>query len=493
MGKKYCCVPLCSNTSATILQDGTKVKLHRVPGSKDKNEVRKAWVLRLKTVRANLNVTEETRVCSVHFEGGVCKENAVPTLFPSKPPPKEPKQRRQLIRQPLQDLQSTNCHKSDQNEPGDAVPDHNAEIPLPETDSPLKKPQTVEIGIQVGVSFKEYRTSEAQTESASTCDSEMQAEMPAITVEDLRGQDDKVRFYTGFVSFAMMMCMFTNLLKHGADRLTYWEGQKRFNPGEKKTYHQDNTRKTGKQRKLRPEDEFLMCCIRMRLGTLQEHLADMFCVSVTTVSRVLNTWINFMFDHCRSLVAWPTREQILWNLPKHFTGYNSSRIVVDCTEFFTEKPSSLVAQWHTWSDYKHNNTFKVLIGVSPSGMVTFVSRLWGGHASDRHITQHGDLLARLEPGDSIMADKGFTVGDLLPPGIGLNMPPRIPGIRQMTSKEFFQTQSIASARIVVEMKMEQIKNYRVLQGTLPLSESHLAEQLIMICAAFTNLLPPLLK
>ena len=116
-----------------------------------------------------------------------------------------------------------------------------------------------------------------------------------------------------------------------------------------------------------------------------------------------------------------------------------------------------MAQWQTWAKYKHNNTFKVLIGVSPSGMVTFVSRLWGGHASDRHITDQDSLMAILEPGDTIMADKGFTVGDLLPPGIALNMPPRIPGIRQMTSKEFFQTQSIASARIVVEMEMEQIK------------------------------------
>ena len=29
----------------------------------------------------------------------------------------------------------------------------------------------------------------------------------------------------------------------------------------------------------------------------------------------------------------------------------------------------------------------------------------------------------------------------------------------MTSKEFYKTQGIASARIVVDMKMEQLKNY----------------------------------
>ena len=78
----------------------------------------------------------------------------------------------------------------------------------------------------------------------------------------------------------------------------------------------------------------------------------------------------------------------------------------------------------------------------------------------------------------IMADKGFTVEDILLVGVELNMPPRIPGHRQVTLKEFCKTQDIASARIVVEMKMEQLKNYRILSGSLPLSEAHLAEQMV---------------
>lgn len=92
-----------------------------------------------------------------------------------------------------------------------------------------------------------------------------------------------------------------------------------------------------------------------------------------------------------------------------------------------------------------------------------------------------------------MADKGFTTEDILPVGFEINMPPRIPGQRQMTAKEFYQTQGIASARIVVEMKMEQFKNYRILSGILPLSEAHLAEQMVFLCLVWTNLLPPLMK
>lgn len=49
------------------------------------------------------------------------------------------------------------------------------------------------------------------------------------------------------------------------------------------------------------------------------------------------------------------------------------------------------------------------------------------------------FLPLLESGDIILADKGFTIGDLLPGPIGLNMPPFIASNAQMTQKEFFKT------------------------------------------------------
>ncbi len=103
------------------------------------------------------------------------------------------------------------------------------------------------------------------------------------------------------------------------------------------------------------------------------------------------------------------------------------------------------------------------------------------------------IIPRIEPGMVIMADKGFTIEDLLPENVYLNMPPWIPSARPMTESEVFRTQHIASARTVVEMKMEQAKNYKCLQSVLPLTEAHLIEQIAFLCFAWTNLLPPLFK
>jgi hypothetical protein len=60
-----------------------------------------------------------------------------------------------------------------------------------------------------------------------------------------------------------------------------------------------------------------------------------------------------------------------------------------------------------------------------------------------------------------MADNGFTIDDSLPSDIGLNIPPRVSTKCQMSSSEFSKTVHIVSAIIVVEMKMEQLKNYQI--------------------------------
>ena len=98
-----------------------------------------------------------------------------------------------------------------------------------------------------------------------------------------------------------------------------------------------------------------------------------------------------------------------------------------------------------------------MVSVSPNGLVAYISRLWCGNVSNRYIVENDGFLPKLVPTDIIIADRGFTVQDILPVGVELNMPPRIPGHRQMTSKDY-KTQGIASVRIVVEMKMEQLKN-----------------------------------
>ena len=67
-----------------------------------------------------------------------------------------------------------------------------------------------------------------------------------------------------------------------------------------------------------------------------------------------------------------------------------------------------------------------------------------------------------------MVDKGFTVEDLLPLGVSLNIPP-FWGSKpwQISPQEVAETQSIASLRIHVEREIKKIKNFHILDSIVP--------------------------
>ena len=68
----------------------------------------------------------------------------------------------------------------------------------------------------------------------------------------------------------------------------------------------------------------------------------------------------------------------------------------------------------TNSSYRHRNTWKILVGVAPNGVITFVSKAYPGPTSDKKIVEHSEVLKQMVPGDLILADKGFLIKNLLP-------------------------------------------------------------------------------
>ena len=93
--------------------------------------------------------------------------------------------------------------------------------------------------------------------------------------------------------------------------------------------------------------------------------------------------------------------------------FGTTRIILDATEVKMTKPGKLSEQSSTWSSYKNANTAKTMVGISPKGVVTYVSPAYGGSTSDRQIIERSELLedGKFEAGDSIMADRGIMVNN----------------------------------------------------------------------------------
>ncbi|XP_008187147.1 uncharacterized protein LOC103310485 [Acyrthosiphon pisum] len=188
----------------------------------------------------------------------------------------------------------------------------------------------------------------------------------------------------------------------------------------------------------------------------------------------------------------PSRYKNKACLPNAFKLFPNCRVIIDCTEMYTSVyiSQSMNIQRDTYSSYKHRNTWKVLIGIAPNGVVTFVSSLYPGSTSDKIITLKSGILEQLIPGDVVMADKGFLIGDILPPGVSLNIPPFL-DTPQFTPQQIIQTESIAKARIHIERAIQRIKCYKILDF-IPFTMLKQAEYIFKVVAALTNLHRPLL-
>ena len=167
---------------------------------------------------------------------------------------------------------------------------------------------------------------------------------------------------------------------------------------------------------------------------MEQDLSVRFNCSISTVSRKIVTWANFLYFVLGRIPIWLSKATINRHMQDCFKElYPNTRVIIDCTEIKTQQPSSLVLNSQLYSHYKGGNTFKCLIGIAPHGAVTFISSLYTGCMSDVEITKYSGILDLLEPGDDVMADKGFTLRKTFEEkGVTLNIPPFLSSKRQFT-------------------------------------------------------------
>ena len=303
--------------------------------------------------------------------------------------------------------------------------------------------------------------------------------------------DKKMNFYTGLQSIKLFETLY-KLLSPYVTQINYWRGQKRVIS----TRIKRQTFAKSTKKKITPKDELLLTLMRLRLGCLNEDLADQFCISPTICSNIFKTWMSFLAQTVGKLVTWLPKENILENLPKVYrdAGHHQLRCIIDCSEVFIERPKSLENQAVTWSDYKSHNTIKFLIGISPTGFVTFISDCYGGRASDKFICNDSGFFDNLDPYDEIMADRGFQIQEeLIMNFCKLSVPPGARVKAQLTKKETNKTKDIANLRIHVERAINRIKTYRILKNIFPISMLHSVDDIVKVCGGLCNLKPLLFQ
>ena len=204
-----------------------------------------------------------------------------------------------------------------------------------------------------------------------------------------------------------------------------------------------NSNKRGPKRKLNVTQELIMVFLKLHLNLTQFFISDLFGISQTLCSQIITTWLKALSTLFCELIYRPSKEQIKSCLPKSFQDLvPTARSIIDCSEFHIETPNSLDVQAATWSDYKQHNTVKCLIDITPTGSIQYISRSWGGRTSDQHIVLQSGWLNTVEPGDTVLADRGFPIAEeLLIRHARLYIPPGARGGGPNESKKRYENKN----------------------------------------------------
>ena len=454
----FCVVPGCSKRS----NREKDLSYYRLP-LKDK-KLLQIWIYKIG--RKNLPLNGNSRVCSEHFEPNSARGRCLlPGEYPTLKLPEITKAEKQRRPPPTKRV-TVPLHENHNS-------DHEEQRGMEQL---TVKSHDIEVQVDLHVDDTRIVNLEAEIEALK-----LKLHTSALRLSNICNSDSKIQFYTGFHNYCTLMALY-KLLGPAVNCLNYWGSEIK---GDTKSIQ-------GRHRSLTPTEEFFMVLVRLKLGLFEQDLAYRFGISVSTVSRICITWISFLYVKLKELPLWPCRDMVQANMPQSFKKlYPSTRVIIDCTEIFVDMPSLPLIQQMTFSSYKNHNTYKVLIGISPGGAVTFVSKLFPGAISDKQLTLKSGLLKLLERGDSVMADRGFDIQDQLTPlGVRLNIPAFSKGKVQFSNEELIETRRIATLRIHVERAMERIKNYHILDRNIPHSLNNIAEQIVTVCAILTNFMPP---
>jgi hypothetical protein len=129
-----------------------------------------------------------------------------------------------------------------------------------------------------------------------------------------------VHLFTGFESFGHFLYLYQCIMP-AAEQLLY------------------------KSRQLDCKDELFLFLVKLRQDKEEAELAYLFGISLATVSRVFNTWLNFLFYQFQDLDLFIPKDLVDKFMPDGFREkFPDTRIILDATEIKINKPSNVKDQ-----------------------------------------------------------------------------------------------------------------------------------------------------
>ncbi|XP_047224703.1 uncharacterized protein LOC124870209 isoform X2 [Girardinichthys multiradiatus] len=295
----------------------------------------------------------------------------------------------------------------------------------------------------------------------------LKGEFTEIKLTELFLQGEKkVKYYTGLQShstFQVLLRYIKPFLPQGVTKLTHFQ-------------------------------MVLLTLMSLKLNFPMDRISHLFNVHPETAIAAFEDTVAALYARMSSLVHWPDRERVWVSMPRLFveTFGGQLTVVVDCFEV-SAKTLSNIESWD-----QHSRTVKYVTGITPQGVISFISRGRSGCSSDIEVTESCGLLDKLLLGDIVLAGRGFNVEESVSMMCAEVKASSPDGCRELDLKTTEETRQLAHLRDHVKRIIGAVCNtFKILSSNVPVRMVEPCEgesvtfldKVVTVCCALINLCP----
>ncbi|XP_041847555.1 uncharacterized protein LOC121643965 isoform X1 [Melanotaenia boesemani] len=360
-----CCAVGCTN------RQGHKpgISFYRIPKNPER---RRQWIAAIN--RKSWEPTALSRLCSEHFLNGQKSDNPlspnyVPTVFAHTKSPQKRKaitnlnnfQRREAMkkrkRQEGEHRQAAKQLSMDKDTLSIGLQDDGHEDGIADEDAVIGDCQaslSSSVMCQTEMSSEDISSLLFECQQLQKENTELKEKIRCLDLfeqNSFENKDEKVKALTGLPNFQVLMAVFS-FMKPSLSNMS----------------------------NLTCFQQLMLTFLKLKLNVSFTFLSYLIGAHTSTVSKVFTNVINILNERLVPVsVVWPERENVQISLPMCFRkSFKRCMAIIDCFEINTEKPKDLKARAQTYSQYKSHNTMKYLIGITPQGVISFISKGWVG-------------------------------------------------------------------------------------------------------------------
>jgi hypothetical protein len=141
-----------------------------------------------------------------------------------------------------------------------------------------------------------------------------------------------------------------------------------------------------KSRVLTDKDQLVLYFMKLKTRLSFIAISTIMNVHHTTASKSFCHTLNAHFEVARKYLWYLTGDEVKATLPDSFKlHYPNTRVIIDASETKIQCPCAVNSSVLCYSHYKSNHTCKWLVGIAPCGLITFMSRAFGGRVTGKDI------------------------------------------------------------------------------------------------------------